>query len=673
MSAENSDLVWLPALGGLAVKSLLVFLIAGAALLALRRASASARHLVCLLTLAGLLALPLLSAALPGWRLAVLAEPTPRQVAAPPETGGGGVLVGGKVGVAAVSAPLRFGEGGEERAGRGSLPLPPGPGSAPRPFPWLPLLVSLWSVGALLSLLRPGLGLWGIARLSQASEPVSDAPALALAAECAAALGLARTPALRSADVPVPMTWGWRRPVVLLPEGARDWTASRLRAVLLHELAHVRRRDWLSHRMADAVCALYWFHPLVWLTARRLRAEGEIACDDLVLTAGVAAPDYARHLLDVARALRPVPPDTIPSAAVAMARTDRIEGRLLMILDDTRPRRALTRRALLIMLGLSAAALVPLAVLRPGARAAAPAASMPGAPVPPPSPAHALQVPSYGRQIIVAPGGDIPVQLVGMTSPGSSKWWDEQGKPLGPPTLRHAPAWHTTDVTNPKQRCVLLAFRLPASAQDVTVKYALTGWTSTQSDGTWLSKTQSTSQKTEAQLNARSNGARVLIATFPASVAKTDVRVGTASGPWKVVAEARRDPAGQFQSLSSQQGDTAYIFSPLAETKDGTLATISMSTTGLSAATFSPYKRTGVPSSHIWPAPAAPAPDLRVVAVDDQGHEVLPADIGDTSINTLDQINARFALPPARIATLWLESRPFRYVEFKNVAVRPVH
>ena len=265
MSAENSDLVWLPALGGLAVKSLLVFLIAGAALLALRRASASARHLVCLLTLAGLLALPLLSAALPGWRLAVLAEPTPRQVAAPPETGGGGVLVGGKVGVAAVSAPLRFGEGGEERAGRGSLPLPPGPGSAPRPFPWLPLLVSLWLTGALLSLLRPGFGLWGIARLFQASEPVSDAPTLALAAGCAAALGLARTPALRQAGAPVPMTWGWRRPVVLLSDEARGWTEGRLRAVLLHELAHVRRRDWLSHRMADAVCALYWFHPLVWL------------------------------------------------------------------------------------------------------------------------------------------------------------------------------------------------------------------------------------------------------------------------------------------------------------------------------------------------------------------------------------------------------------------------
>ena len=226
MSAENSDLVWLPALGGLAVKSLLVFLIAGAALLALRRASASARHLVCLLTLAGLLALPLLSAALPGWRLVI---PTPALRATPPApthrasaagtTGGGGVLEGGKVGVdkggmgkagAASGAPtLTALTSSSSRFGRTPV------SGANKEVGSLLWLFSLWLTGALLSLLRPGFGLWGIARLFQASEPVSDAPTLALAAGCAAALGL----------------------------------------------AHVRRRDWLSHRMADAVCALYWFHP----------------------------------------------------------------------------------------------------------------------------------------------------------------------------------------------------------------------------------------------------------------------------------------------------------------------------------------------------------------------------------------------------------------------------
>jgi len=634
---------WLPLLGGLALKSLILFLIAGAALLALRRVSASARHLVCLLTLAGLLALPLLSVALPGWRLAVLAapkdgEPTPALRATPPETGGGRVLEKGMV---STSSPLRFGEGGEERAGRGSPPAPPESGftgvgaGGVASSPWLSLFLPFWLGGVLLSLLRPLLGLWGIGRLSQSSEPVFDAPTLALASECAAALGLARTPALRSAGAPVPMTWGWRRPVVLLPDGARDWTEGRLRAVLLHELAHVRRRDWLSHRFADLVCALYWFHPLVWLTARRLRAEGEIACDDLVLTAGVAAPDYARHLLDVARALRPIPADTVPQAAVAMARTARIEGRLMMILDTTRPRRALTRRALLTVLGLSAAALVPLALLRPDARAAAP-------------PRPALETFRVTPAAAAFGTAGTIIQLAGIGSPKTQQWWGTDGAPLSRPVFDLAAASRAGKIPDAKESCVLMAFRLPPSAQDVTVSYNPSHSRGFSSRGSWPLKMRGGAGQNEAQLNAPTGGARVLTAYFPASLAATDVRVGTASGPWKVLAAAPGDSSGRSQSLDIQQGDAAYIFSPFTETKEGSVVTISVSA-----------------------APGPPAQDLRVVAVDSQGHEILPRQIGDSSIGALDQITAHFELPPARIAALRLESRPFHYVEFKNVAVRP--
>ncbi len=419
MIGEGSVLSWLPVLGGLALKSLLLFAIAGAALLALRRASASARHLVCLLTLAALLALPILSLALPGWRLAVLSapaasrEPTPllrdkSLRTAPPETGREGVSDKKPFAAGALSSSSsRFGRTPVSAANKEV-------GSLPRPFPWTIFLPVLWLGGALLASLRPLLGLWGIARLSQGSASMSDVPTLALASECASALSLSRTPALRQADAPVPMTWGWRRPVVLLPTDAPGWPEDRLRAVLLHELAHVRRRDWLSHRFADVVCALYWFHPLVWLTARRLRAEGEIACDDLVLTSGIAAPDYARHLLDVARALRPA--SAIPQAAIAMARTARIEGRLRMILDTTRPRRALSRRALLLALTPGAAALVSLSMLRPAARAqTAPVA------VPATAPAPASLLPKASETISrysISPGP--PPQL--MKQEGNITW-----------------------------------------------------------------------------------------------------------------------------------------------------------------------------------------------------------------------------------------------------------
>ncbi len=330
----SSDLM--AQLGAFGLKSLIVFALAGLALLGLRRASASARHLVCLLTLLALLVLPLLSAGLPGWTVPALSLP-----AVPP------------LAPSAAPAPVV-----SETPFPAAPPSPsshtaPTPTAAPpaplRSFPWPSALLATWLLGVLVASLRPGLGVWGIGRLRRDCRPVTDAPTVALAQECADALRLKRLPTLWQGDVSVPMTWGTFHPVVLLPLTAEAWPADRLGAVLLHEQAHVRRGDWVWHRLADVVCALYWFHPFAWGTARRLRAEGEMACDDLVLSSGVAAPDYARHLLDVARGLQSAP--ALPHAALAMAYTPRLSSRLKFILDPNR-RRALSRptRTLLVLL-----------------------------------------------------------------------------------------------------------------------------------------------------------------------------------------------------------------------------------------------------------------------------------------------------------------------------------
>ena len=132
-----------------------------------------------------------------------------------------------------------------------------------------------------------------------------------------------------------PLATGVFRAVILLPAAAGAWTADRRRAVLLHELAHIKRADCRVQLVAQIACAIYWFHPLVWIAAARLRRERERACDDQVLSLGAQASSYAAHLLDIARDLRPT---LRPSAALAMARPSELEGRLLSVLAAGRAR-----------------------------------------------------------------------------------------------------------------------------------------------------------------------------------------------------------------------------------------------------------------------------------------------------------------------------------------------
>lgn len=93
-------------------------------------------------------------------------------------------------------------------------------------------------------------------------------------------------------------TWGFSRPKILLPAGAADWPEERIRSILSHELAHVRRHDWLVQMAAEVLRAIYWFNPLLWLACTRLRRDSEHACDDAALNLGIAPSEYAGHLLD---------------------------------------------------------------------------------------------------------------------------------------------------------------------------------------------------------------------------------------------------------------------------------------------------------------------------------------------------------------------------------------
>lgn len=616
------------------LKSLLVCAAAGLLLAALRRSSAAARHLVCLGTLAALLALPLFSLTLPGWHLPVLkaqsVEPTPaRQEPTPPRP----------------SATLPKREGKEFQ--KSQSPLSETPALSP-PVPGGPLrseertkqgggFLLLYLFGLLLASARPLLGLWGIRRLRRGCAAVTDAPTLGIFADCASLLGVS-LPCLYQAEVPVPMTWGWRRPVVVLPLHFAGWPEGRLRSVLLHELAHVRRRDWPGHRAADLACAVYWFHPLVWMIARHLRAESEAACDDLVLASGIPAPDYARHLLAIAQTLPPAA--CSPHSAIAMAQTSRIERRLLILLDTTQSRRTLTRRVLLLALVPSTAALVTLAVLRPEAKAQTTPAQI--TPVQPASSTAAA--PFSGTLVSVEDlklsGKSLLAGITDANKPGGP-WWSASGAIL-PAPVYDTNAYHAENHASPDKHAVSFAFRLPAIASGDTVRYELPQSTGSSSEGTWVGKMGNDVGLTEAQQFTHTGGARVVTAAYPAGISKASVRIGVASGPWKLVTEI---VPGHTDTSATTTAAGSFIVGPLESASSGYILSVSASQL---------------------------TQDIRIVGVDIAGRDEFPTTLGDQSIGTLDQISAHFNLPMVPLKAVRVETRPFQWIEYKDVALKPV-
>jgi beta-lactamase regulating signal transducer with metallopeptidase domain len=206
----------------------------------------------------------------------------------------------------------------------------------------VPISLALWAAGTLLVAGRLAVGLERVRRMHREAEPLLDAEWTHDASDLARQLEVRRSVELfESRRVPVAITSGLLRPFLLLCRQARLWTIERRRVVLLHELAHVKRADWMWLLLAEAAVAFYWWHPLAWVLARQVRRDGEKACDDLVLRAGTKPSVYAGHLLGIFRSLTSAAHPVAP--AVASARPSHFEGRLRSILDPKSPRRDFPR------------------------------------------------------------------------------------------------------------------------------------------------------------------------------------------------------------------------------------------------------------------------------------------------------------------------------------------
>ena len=219
-------------------------------------------------------------------------------------------------------SPLGNASGGSLESSSGGAP-----GSAPQPLPlagdvdafaprgsWpesiaaaarpvLPWAVLFWAGGVVVLALRQ-LGGWIAAeRLKRLAAPFDSQDLLATVSRLATAMRVSRpVNVLESMLVRVPTVIGWLRPVILLPVGvATGLTAAQLEAILAHELAHIRRYDYLVNLLQALVETLLFYHPAVWFISRRIRAERENCCDDIAVAAGAERFSYAESLLHVAR------------------------------------------------------------------------------------------------------------------------------------------------------------------------------------------------------------------------------------------------------------------------------------------------------------------------------------------------------------------------------------
>ncbi len=281
-----------------------------------RRTSAAARHLIWTLSVFGLVLLPVAERLLPSIDLAWLPQ-VPGQgevISLPPDAvEWSNSLPGGNPSTAGLPA---------------QEPLQPGE-----------LLLWLWPI-VTLGLLGRGLaGIRRLRRLEAGGKPFDSASLRRLVAQVGPR---SKVRFLTHERAQTPCTWGVFRPIVLLPESAASWSENDLRDVVVHELAHVQRLDWLSGQISRWICALFFFQPLVWLAAARMAREAELACDDKVLSFGASAPDYAQRLLGFAR-LKRRDRAVAAAAALQMARSKDLSLRIAAILDPKLRRKAMSR------------------------------------------------------------------------------------------------------------------------------------------------------------------------------------------------------------------------------------------------------------------------------------------------------------------------------------------
>ena len=248
----------------------------------------------------------------------------------------------------------------------------------------IPYLEILWIAGMLPLIIRA----WNALRKARAL--VKNAIVLKIPSPQFVRIG-------ESDAVGTAMTVGSFHPWILLPREHRGWEPELLRAVLLHEMAHVRRRDCLVQWLPNIVCAVHWFNPLVWLARSEMLCESERACDDAVIRSGIGGSVFARDLIEIAQSIHSKG-DSLMSTAL----TTKLERRIARLVDPSANRVPLTAPRAVLAAVIAAALLAPIAGLKADQVVKAePVISLPPATLAPtPAPDPAVAAPKRAPRVV---------------------------------------------------------------------------------------------------------------------------------------------------------------------------------------------------------------------------------------------------------------------------------
>jgi beta-lactamase regulating signal transducer with metallopeptidase domain len=291
-----------------------VLVAAGALLLVVfQRRTAELSHFVLRGVLYGLLLLPVL------------------QVAAPPLNHSSDLLAKAENAM----LPARTGASVNKYAAS-NVAQPTAPMPLPRPFPWFAAFAATYLSITLLLMLRLGSDLLRLRRIVRRSEPLINPDLQELWHEVwLQSLTPWKPPVRVSPDAVVPMAVSLDGACILLPSRWQHWPSSKLKAVLIHEMAHVRRQDPATSLLTALTVCFFWIHPLVYWLRKQLAALAEEACDEATLRFMQPEP-YARMLLEFAGDVKTAGGRLAAVSAVA-ARESSIQKRLGRIFSPARP------------------------------------------------------------------------------------------------------------------------------------------------------------------------------------------------------------------------------------------------------------------------------------------------------------------------------------------------